>query len=85
VSVAAISLTYPQPQVALLTFDLPGKSANVLSAGVMAELAAHLQTLRNTADLQAVILTSGKPGTFIAGADIREVLSWHTPEEEQNV
>lgn len=69
---AAITLTYPQPQVALLTFDLPGKSANVLGAAVMAELAAHLQTLRNTADLQAVILTSGKPGTFIAGADIRE-------------
>ncbi|WP_254512175.1 3-hydroxyacyl-CoA dehydrogenase NAD-binding domain-containing protein [Anatilimnocola floriformis] len=69
---AAISLTFPQPQVALLSFDLPGKSANVLSHAVTDELAAHLQTLRGRADLQGVILTSAKPGTFIAGADIRE-------------
>lgn len=69
---SAISLTFPQPRVALLSFDLPGKGANVLSAAVMEELATHLQTLEQTADLQGVILTSGKPGTFIAGADIRE-------------
>lgn len=69
---SAISLTFPQPHIALLSFDLPGKRANVLSAAVMNELAEHLQTLRATADLQAVILTSAKPGTFLAGADIRE-------------
>jgi len=69
---AAISLTYPQPQVALLSFDMPSKSANVLSAAMMDELAAHLDQLQNNAALQGVILTSGKPSTFIAGADIRE-------------
>jgi 3-hydroxyacyl-CoA dehydrogenase/enoyl-CoA hydratase/carnithine racemase len=67
-----ISLTFPRPHIAVLSFDLPGKSANVLSAAVMNELAEHLQTLRATTDLQAVILTSAKPNTFLAGADIRE-------------
>lgn len=67
-----ISLTFPHPQIAVLSFDLPGKSANILSAAVMNELAEHLQVLRANTDLQAVILTSAKPGTFIAGADIRE-------------
>lgn len=67
-----ISLTFPQQHIALLSFDLPGKSANVLSTAVMNELAEQLQTLRTTAGLQAVILTSAKPGTFLAGADIRE-------------
>src|SRR5689334_37435 len=38
----------------------------------MDELAESLKTLRGRADLQGVILTSAKPGTFIAGADIRE-------------
>lgn len=68
----SVSLSFPQPRVALLTFDLPGKSANVLTEGTLAELAGHLATLRGTPGLQGVILTSGKPGTFIAGADIRE-------------
>ena len=79
---SAISLTFPQPRLALLSFDLPGKGANVLSAAVMEELAAHLQTLERTADLQGVILTSAKPGTFIAGADIgirwADGLAWGT-------
>ncbi len=77
-----ISLSFPQPHVALLSFDLPGKSANVLSLAVMDELASHLQTLRETRDLQGVILTSAKPGTFIAGADIREFMGlMDSPEQ----
>jgi 3-hydroxyacyl-CoA dehydrogenase/enoyl-CoA hydratase/3-hydroxybutyryl-CoA epimerase/3-hydroxyacyl-CoA dehydrogenase/enoyl-CoA hydratase/3-hydroxybutyryl-CoA epimerase/enoyl-CoA isomerase len=69
---SSLSLSFPQPQFALLTFDLPGKSANVLSQAVMQELAAALDTLRTTPGLQGVVIASGKPGTFIAGADIRE-------------
>lgn len=72
---SAIFLSFPRPQVALLTFDLPGKSANVLSAAVMDELAGHLETLERTPDLQGVVLTSAKPGTFIAGADIKEFIA----------
>lgn len=71
----AISLDFPQPHVARLTFDLPGKSANVLAAAVMDELAGHLETLERTPDLQGVVLTSAKPGTFIAGADIKEFIA----------
>lgn len=79
---SAIRLTFPQPHVAQLSFDLPGKSANVLSATVLDELAAHLQTLAGTSDLQGVILTSAKPGTFIAGADIREFVGLMDAPEE---
>ncbi len=79
---SAISLTYPQPHIAVLSFDIPGKSANVLSAAVMNEFAEHLQTLRTVAALQAVILTSNKPNTFIAGADIREFVGlMEAPEQ----
>lgn len=79
---SAITLTFRQPHIALLSFDLPGKSANVLSAAVMAELATHLRTLRNKPDLQGFILTSAKPGTFIAGADIREFVGLMDPPEQ---
>jgi 3-hydroxyacyl-CoA dehydrogenase/enoyl-CoA hydratase/carnithine racemase len=68
----SLSVSFPQPHVAVLTFNLPGKSANVLSAEVMQELADTLETLQGKAELQGLILTSAKRGTFIAGADIRE-------------
>lgn len=71
----SISVSFPEPRIALLAFDLPGKSANVLSAAVMDELAGHLDALEQTPDLQGVIIASAKPGTFIAGADIKEFIA----------
>jgi len=69
---ATLTLSMIEPDIALLTFDTPDKSANVLSASVLDELAAHLDELGQRSDLQGLILTSGKPGMFIAGADLRE-------------
>ncbi|MBU3671577.1 MAG: hypothetical protein FGM43_03430 [Sinobacteraceae bacterium] len=57
--------------LAWLTLDRPGVSANSLSRAVMEELAVHLQALR-AAPPRGLILRSGKPGSFVAGADIKE-------------
>jgi len=72
---AALSLSFPQPDIALITFDLPGKGANILSLSVLQELAALLDQLQPRKDLVGLVIQSGKPGTFIAGADIREFLA----------
>src|SRR3954452_7608219 len=57
--------------IAWLVLDKPDSSANVLSEDVLVELDDVLATLER--DLpKGVILRSGKPGGFIAGADIRE-------------
>jgi len=64
-----------EPDIAVLTFDQPGTSANVLSRDVLGELEAHLNTLDERGDLAGLILRSAKPGMFIAGADIREFLA----------
>ncbi|HZZ71357.1 MAG TPA: 3-hydroxyacyl-CoA dehydrogenase NAD-binding domain-containing protein [Pirellulales bacterium] len=69
---SVITLTFPQPDLALLTFDDPHKGANVLSSRVLDELAAHFDALESRSDLAGLILRSGKPGSFIAGADLRE-------------
>jgi 3-hydroxyacyl-CoA dehydrogenase/enoyl-CoA hydratase/carnithine racemase len=71
----ALSLTFPQPDIALITFDLPGKGANILSLSVLQELATLLDQLQSRKDLAGLVIQSGKPGTFIAGADIREFLA----------
>jgi 3-hydroxyacyl-CoA dehydrogenase/enoyl-CoA hydratase/3-hydroxybutyryl-CoA epimerase len=58
--------------IAWLTIDLPGKKVNTLSSSLMAWFDQCLTELA-TAECQALILRSGKPGTFVAGADIEEL------------
>ncbi|MBI1899722.1 MAG: enoyl-CoA hydratase/isomerase family protein [Planctomycetia bacterium] len=82
---SAISLTFPEPDVAALTFDLPGKGANILSQAVLAELSAHLDALVKRTDLAGLVIRSGKPGIFIAGADIREFVAHQDAKREWTV
>src|SRR5690349_19742064 len=72
---SVIKLTFPEPDIGLLTLEDPNKGANVLSSGVLQELSAHLDSLERRGDLAGLIIRSGKPGSFIAGADIREFAS----------
>src|SRR5262245_43711816 len=67
-----------------LTFDLPGSRANTLGRAVIAEFAALLPKLAARTDLRGLIFRSGKPGTFIVGADLRELGSAQaTPDVKQ--
>jgi 3-hydroxyacyl-CoA dehydrogenase / enoyl-CoA hydratase / 3-hydroxybutyryl-CoA epimerase len=59
--------------IAVLTFDLPGEKVNKLGTSVMDELDGLLDTLRTDRAVKALIIRSGKPGAFIAGADIAEL------------
>jgi 3-hydroxyacyl-CoA dehydrogenase / enoyl-CoA hydratase / 3-hydroxybutyryl-CoA epimerase len=58
--------------IAVITFDLQGEPVNKLNAAVKRELEALLGRLRDDPAVRAVVLISGKPDTFIAGADIEE-------------
>lgn len=79
----SIKLSFLESDIAVLTLDLPGKGANVLSNAVLDELERHLDELQPRTDLAGLILVSGKPGIFIAGADLREfVASLDTITEE---
>ncbi|MFO1095305.1 MAG: 3-hydroxyacyl-CoA dehydrogenase NAD-binding domain-containing protein [Planctomycetaceae bacterium] len=59
--------------IALLTFDIPGQKVNTFSAAVMEEFSACVAELAKRADLRGMLLQSGKPGQFIAGADLKEL------------
>ena len=73
----------PEPDIALLTFNDPQKGANVLSTAVLAELEAHLDRLEKQPELAGLVIRSGKPGSFIVGADLREfVASLDAPAEQ---
>lgn len=63
-------------RVAVLTIDQPGAKVNVLTAALWDELDAALDAL--PPDLAGLVIASGKPGCFIAGADLK-LLATATP------
>jgi 3-hydroxyacyl-CoA dehydrogenase / enoyl-CoA hydratase / 3-hydroxybutyryl-CoA epimerase len=74
------SLEIDAENIAWLTCDTPGASTNVLSPTVLKELASELAALR-TRQPKGLVIRSGKPNGFIAGADIKVFQSIRTPEE----
>ncbi|HWL61485.1 MAG TPA: 3-hydroxyacyl-CoA dehydrogenase NAD-binding domain-containing protein [Steroidobacteraceae bacterium] len=65
--------------IGVLTLDVPGKSANTLSAAVLEDLARVLDGIER-APPKGLLIRSGKPGGFIAGADINEFLTFGSRE-----
>ena len=54
--------------VGVITFDTPDSKVNVLSRELFDEIGAVLDEIEKDDSVRACVLTSGKPGTFIAGA-----------------
>ena len=55
--------------IALVTWDMPGKSMNVIDQGVIEELSEIVDKVANDAAIKGVVVTSGKD-TFSGGADL---------------
>jgi enoyl-CoA hydratase/carnithine racemase len=68
---SAVRVEVRPDRVALLTIDQPGSRANVLSAQLWTELEAAVAPLGGRTDLAGLVIASGKPGMFIAGADLK--------------
>ena len=76
----AVSLAV-EDGVAILTFDLPGESVNKFSPAVIEAFTTLLARIDADAAVQAAVLISGKPGTFIAGADIDQFLEFRSADD----
>ncbi len=62
-----------QDGVAVLHLDVPDRTMNVVDASVIDELATILDTTLTDDDVRGIVLTSGKPGAFGAGADLKSL------------
>ncbi|HEV2855036.1 MAG TPA: 3-hydroxyacyl-CoA dehydrogenase NAD-binding domain-containing protein [Thermoanaerobaculia bacterium] len=60
-------------RLATLTFDSPDKKVNVFTRGAFQELERILEEAASRKDIGCLVLLSGKPGSFIAGADVEEI------------
>ena len=67
--------------IAVLTLDVPGEPVNALGSRIIGEFEALLASIASDAGLRAVVLLSGKPDSFIAGADIQEFVRITTAAE----
>ncbi len=57
--------------IATLTIDVPGQSMNVVTADFISDLASALEKIKTDDSIKGAIITSGKQGDFMAGADLR--------------
>ncbi len=72
-STNAFILTHRPDHVAVITFDVPGEKVNTLKAAFAGELREVIWQVRSQSQLVGIILLSGKPDSFIAGADINMI------------
>src|SRR5215468_1369927 len=81
----AFSLSIDPDGLGVLTFDLPGEKVNKFSRGALVELADVVSRLQGERGIQVLLLASGKPDVFIAGADVKEFLNARPGEVESSV
>lgn len=70
-------------RLATLTFDSPDRKVNVLTRAAFQELEQLVDALAGRKDIGCLILLSGKPGNFIAGADVEEIARVTDPVEAE--
>ena len=70
-----------QGDLAIVWFDLPGEKVNKFSSAVMQDFAKVVDDIERSPEIKRVILASGKPSIFIAGADVSEFQLVTTDEQ----
>ncbi len=78
--VPAWSYQQREDGIGVLVLDVPEKSANTLGGVVLRELGTLLDAIER-APPKGLILRSGKPGGFIAGADINEFATFGSVDD----
>ena len=79
---ASPRLSIDSEGIARLVFDAQGRSANVLTEQVMDRLVgalSEIKTAYESNDIQGVLISSGKPSSFIVGADIDAIAGIDDP------
>ncbi|MFD2180217.1 fatty acid oxidation complex subunit alpha FadJ [Veronia pacifica] len=84
-STSAFTLRFADNGVAWLAIDVPGEKMNTLQASFDAEVSEALTALEARKDLKGLVIYSGKPDNFIAGADVKMLSACQTAEEAETL
>ncbi len=80
----AVSLTVID-RIAVITLDLPDEPVNLLSRRMRDEFGPLLDRLEGDDAVDGAVLISGKPDSFIAGADVEELLAVTSAEAAERL
>src|SRR5439155_24112088 len=69
----SLRLEVDADSIATVTFNQSNSRANTLNQAILTELESVAFVLSKRTNLKGLIFRSGKPGMFIAGADINEL------------
>lgn len=81
----SFSLQIREDQIGVITMDIAGESMNVLKAAFADEISSLLADIKANSQLKGLVFISGKPDSFIAGADISMLDGCKTAEEAQAI
>jgi len=71
--------------VLVVTIDKPGDSVNTLTTNLVNEFDGIFRQVDENSSITAMVLTSGKPDSFIAGADIEQFRDFRAPADAERV
>ncbi|HEY5908851.1 MAG TPA: enoyl-CoA hydratase-related protein, partial [Vicinamibacteria bacterium] len=71
--------------VLVLTLDVPGEKLNTLGKGMISELEEIFAVIEADPAIKAVVLISGKPDNFMAGADIKDFTAIRSAMEAETM
>ena len=71
--------------VAFMRYDVPGESVNTLRVETLAEFDKALAAAESDPGVRAVVLESGKPDSFIVGADVAMLKAVTLPEDAERL
>ncbi len=81
---AGVSYQLRPDGLAFLIFDRAREKVNVLSSAIVAVLELLLDKAARDRNVRGLIVASAKEGSFIAGADIREIESLRSAQDAEN-
>lgn len=68
-----LSFSQHDDGIVVITIDVPDRPMNVLTPELRAELLAAAERIATDPSIRGAVITSGKRGSFIAGADIKDM------------
>ncbi|MGE4668882.1 fatty acid oxidation complex subunit alpha FadJ [Yersinia enterocolitica] len=78
---SAFTLRVRPDNIGIITVDVVGDKVNTLKAEFAEQIAEILQQAQALSQLQGLVIISGKPDSFIAGADITMIAACHTAQD----
>lgn len=72
-----------QDDIGIITMDVPGERMNTLRASFVDDITVLLTDIANNTQIKGLVLQSGKPDSFIAGADVNMLADCVSVEQAQ--